>query len=87
VRRAFLVVRLPGLPPEEFEALGPERAIRQLGGSIPGGRWALEFMGEHLIASHPRFLKPRWLQEDAELLTVQIAAAPASFWRRLSSQP
>jgi hypothetical protein len=44
-------------------------------------------MGEHLIASHPRSLKPRWLQADAELLAVQIAGAPASFWRPPSPQP
>ena len=81
---AFVVVRLPGLPPPEFESRHPERAIRRLGGSVPSG-WDLEFMGDQLIA-HRTKLDPGRLEAVAELLAIQVAAAPTSLWRPQSSQ-
>ena len=78
--RSFVVVRLPGAPPDEFVKMGPEKALRQLGGNVPSG-YDLRLERDDLVAHRPGKLHPDRLHETAELLTLQIASAPATFWR------
>lgn len=78
--RAFVVVTLPGLPPDDVVKEGPERAMTRLGGSIPTNS-DLELDGSNLIASRVGPLDQKRLPSDAELLTVELAALPPTFWR------
>jgi hypothetical protein len=78
--RAYVVVHLPGSPPAEVVAMGVEKALRQLGGTIPAEH-DVALQGDDLVANRSGGLDIRRLQSVAELLTLQISAVPASFWR------
>lgn len=80
---SFVIVRLPGLPPDDFVKAGPEKAIRQLGGTVPG-ECDLELQGQDLLAHHPGKLVAEKMAGDAELLAVQISVMPPDFWTRPS---
>lgn len=84
----FQVLELPGLPPEEFVKMGAKKAIRKLGGDVPGNYDDVEFVGAELVARRYRELNPRSaqsLQFTAELMALQVVSLPGSFWRPTSS--
>ncbi|HEX3542330.1 MAG TPA: hypothetical protein VHT75_17995 [Acidimicrobiales bacterium] len=77
---SFIVVRLPGLPPDEYIKMGAEKTIRKLGGTIPSGYY-LKLVGDELVARRSGALDRRTLQSQSELQALQIASVPTSFWR------
>ncbi|MBJ7610534.1 MAG: hypothetical protein JF887_14070 [Candidatus Dormibacteraeota bacterium] len=82
---AVIVLQLPGLPPEEFVKMGAAKTVRKLGGSVPHN-YDLDLVGDELVARRASRLDSKWLQTDAELLALQIAAVPGSFWRPVSER-
>ncbi len=83
---SFLVLELPGLPPEEFMKMGAKQAIRKLGGDVPGGYADVEFFEAELVARNYRELNPLSLQDAPELIARQVMSLPASFWRPTPSK-
>ena len=77
--RSFIVLHLPGLPPDDFVKSGPEKAIRAVGGTVPG-ECDLELQGQDLLAHHPGKHTAAKMSGDAELLAVQISFMPPDFW-------
>ena len=77
---ALIVMQLPGRPPDEFVNMGPEKAIRKLGGTVPN-RVYLKLVGHEVVAQQDRSLEPSSLIEHSELLALQFTAVPASFWQ------
>ena len=77
---SFTVVRLPGVPPDEYIKMGAEKTMRKLGGTVPSGN-DLKLVGDELVARRIGALDRRTLQSQSELLALQIASVPTSFWR------
>lgn len=78
--RCFVAVRLPGYPPADATSAGAEATMRRLGGSVPAG-YDLALEEDYLVANRTGSLDAQRLQGVAEMLTLQLAAVPASFWR------
>jgi hypothetical protein len=77
--RHWIVIQLPGYPPADVVKRGPERTIRDMGGSVPGA-YELAITGTELTAHHQRYLEEESLERTVELLTMQLSMLPVDFW-------
>ena len=78
-RVAVIGVELPGLLPAGFAGADADRALRAMGGAAPPGYQAVG-AGRWLLAERPGYHKFERLLASVDLLTSQVAIAPAEFW-------